>query len=197
MLDILIGAAAAASVAQVETRAASSLAMTANAAISIDTPLQIDLELFSDPNGKVISCTGLVIEGAVAIKDAICKVAIKQKIKPATNSAGENTHGLALLSVRNGQGHGANLSPTVRPADLVINIGKYPTGFSQPLRVGLVIDILPDGRIASCQGQSGHIELAKLACSQVVTLKRPIRSGANQVPVSYIAAFAVDFAVKP
>jgi hypothetical protein len=166
-----------------------------------DGPLVMVVELFADPNGKVIDCAVRAFSGAASNAKAVCRATKGKKLVPAKDAVGEAAFGLVAFNITLGDGTGAQqlLSrPVYRfPADLVLQIAEYPGGRDGPIRVPLLVGAEANGTISSCGAQVRRDEgLSATLCAQVKQLKMPVRYDQDGNPVRYVAPFQVELTTE-
>lgn len=158
-----------------------------------------ELEVFSDRDGRVLTCAVRRFVPHEVVASEMCKALIGRKLKPARDFDGDRAFGLGLMIVTVDSDEGTGVGKAlggIQGDGIVLTVNRLPadpTGAPQT-KLSLQLEIAPEGTITRCELSKISAEaLRKLACEQASTHAFGARTDANGNPVSYVRNFSVEF----
>ena len=147
----------------------------------------------TDPNGKVIECESMSIEGTPEASEMLSKALIGSKTKPARGPDGTGSYGLVRLSIGLGPKGSSHHQSLPFPDDMVLEIAAIPAGMTLPFRVAARILVDVDGHVAQCETNAEvGAGIGAVACEELRAGFHKPRT-ANGIAVPYITAASIAF----
>jgi hypothetical protein len=154
----------------------------------------VSIELFVDPDGKVLDCKVLVPTLSEDKNAQICGPISGKDSGAGAKGPDGPTYGVIVVSkvLRADFGLAGPPMPNITP-DLEIDVSQMP-GKEQRKRVGLTVYIDEHGKVQRCLPEPGKdLEFSRTACQQSAANVFPIKRGKTGEPVGYVTGIAVDF----
>jgi len=156
-----------------------------------------EVEVFVDPEGKILECSPKRVTGDVALAGTLCSISIGQKLTPPHDFYGRPVHAASRLIFTAFPDHDNNPSGALGHIENdTLQISVRPGGrdwASVPL-VNLHLLIDAKGSVASCAVITDvSTDIKSVACQQASAQPFPARIGEAKQPVPYIRSLVVQF----
>lgn len=157
------------------------------------------ISIWVDPTGRIYDCKVLSVMGDKRLAAEVCGLSLRWKVPPAIDRHGKPIFGNVVTLIRVAipdTPMGDRIRLLKQASDLELDLNKLPDKLESPYKLGLALEIDPDGRIVTCNGDKNANEmLAHVACERVASELFEKAFDKERKPISYVRPLKVTFSV--